>query len=172
MSKYLVLILLILITSCVYYGSGIRTVTGTVTGGSNVKVGVFPSTVIFYPDTFVPAGDPDVVYSDNLYNTDGIFTPVDFVSPSGGAYSIILPEDPSLINNLIAWDDTNNDNIYDMPAEAAYFPVKAINGTDYVIKYFTNIEVTEEITYIVNYGDHYDDNFDAIGADGFNFTFD
>ncbi len=133
--------------------------------------------VISY-DTLTP-GDTDVVFSDNETIT---YTPVVFVSPAAdNTYSLILPEDPATINNLIAWNDLNSDDLYDLGTEAAYFSVKIIGGENCTVKSFSYIEEVQVITYIVNYfyfdSDleiffYLDDNFDVIGAGGFDFYLD
>ncbi len=177
MKIILILFLSILASSCVFYGSGTRTITGEITGGSNVKIGLFPPSDTFSYDVYTP-GDTDKVFDDNTTDT---FTPVTDPQPvSPGAdnsFTITFPVDPSTVKTLLAWNDLNSNDIYDMATEAAYFPVKTIGGTGYVVTGFTYIETVEVITYIVHYTDTsytytYNDNFDAIGASGFNFTFD
>jgi len=170
-----------MLASCVLYGSGIRVVEGTLSGTVpvNAKIGLFPNTDsnTFLYDQF-NNGDPDVIYQNKIGAIVGTFIPVLLVSPaSGNSYSITLPEEPSTIKCLIAWDDINGDDIFDIGTESGYLPVKSINGTSHVVKSFSYIDVTEVITYIVNYSnlsytETHEDNFDAIGADGFNFVFD
>jgi hypothetical protein len=181
MKRFLIIpFLTILLTSCVLYGTGTRTITGTLSGTvpANVKVGVFPPTSVFYYDNFTP-GDPDKIFADG---STVIHNPVLYTIPSANTYTITLPEDPSTISSLISWDDANLNNQFDIATENAYLPVKTISGTDYVVHFFTSIDA-QLITYIVNYSDislyatedfpnQFTDNFDAIGADGFNFIFD
>lgn len=185
MIKYAFLLLIVVFASCVYYGSGIRTVTGTISGTvpANVKIGLFPPDE---PNIFIydeqNATDKDIIDRNNSGATTGSFSPVLFESAAAdGTFSIEFPEDPATIKCLVAWDDLNGDNIFDLGSEDAYLPVKTINGTDYVVHHFTYIEVTEVITYLAVYSNMdpqsvdfdtlYDDNFDAIGAEGYNFNF-
>ena len=191
MRKIIILCLTILLSSCVYYGSGIRTVTGSIGGTvpANLKIGVFAETVTFKYDNFTP-GDPDRVYMDHLDNyfgsgTSVTYTPVVLATlDTATTYTITLPSDPSTIKCLIAWDDVLNDNIFDIENESAYLPVKNIFNVDSVVNFFDYIELAQVITYISNYSaltlytgnyipiSYSTDNFDAIGADGFNFIFD
>jgi hypothetical protein len=146
-------------------------------------VGVFENGVSFEYDNGVPEGEPDVIFRDQLGNEVGdgtapVYSPVVYFSSGlSGSFTLTLPDDPSTIECLIAWEDVNDDNIYDFDTEIAYLPVKAINGESSIINSLTYIEVAEEITYIVNYteissGESHQDNFDAIGSEGFNFVFD
>ncbi|MBI9100507.1 MAG: hypothetical protein JEY91_18660 [Spirochaetaceae bacterium] len=192
MRKYLLPLLTVFLCSCILNGSGIRTLSGTLSGGlltANVKVGVFAPDVTFIYDNLTP-GEPDSIYHDQNLNTTGTFTPIVLATmDSSDSYRITFPEDPATVNCLIAWDDANGNDIYDMdtnpgPGEIAYLPVKTINGIDSVVTHFTSIEVAQEITYIVNYADlslyttidrfpsEFTDNLDVTGAEGFNFIFD
>ena len=95
--------------------AGIKTVTGTVSGGSNVIIGAFSSDYWFTADF---SGEEDVVYREYDADTSGEFTPVASVIPEGGvSYSIYLPGNPEDMGELIAWDDTDDDGIFDLGTE-------------------------------------------------------
>lgn len=189
MRKYLILIIPIILSSCVYYGSGIKTVTGSMSGGlltGTVKVGLFSDNLTFLYDNFTP-GDPDKIYQEKSAGPAGSYTPIIQGTVTSSTYTITFPDDPSIINCLIAWDDVNTDGFFDLDgSEIAYLPVKTINNELSVITNFTYIEEVKLITYIVNHTDidlfstspttifpnKLTDNFDAIGAGGFDFVFD
>lgn len=184
MRKILIIIATTLICSCDWYGSGITTISGSLSGvlqTANVKVGAFSDNLSFLYDQYTP-GDSDVIFTDQAGNEVGdltapVYTPIVIASPGlSGSYSLSLPDDPTTIKCVIAWID-DGDNFYDFDTEKAYLPVKTIDGSSYIITSFSYIEVVEQITYIANYSDQsyittYQDNLDAIGADGFNFVFD
>lgn len=196
MKNIIIILTALILTSCVWVGSGIRTVTGTVsgTGLTNVKVGLFApdNLYVFSHDDFNDANKDVVFKNGNGAESSsevgvGLLSPVQYVSVgTGGAYSMLFPDDPSTVKCLIAWDDTIADNQFDLGTEPAYLPVKDMGGSDFVIHYFSHIEVAEAITYLAVYSamdrtavdydldffDPHQDNFDAIGADGFDFTFD
>lgn len=192
---------MVLLFSCVLTGSGIRTVSGMLDGSSiptTIKIGLFPPGNEYTfeydktEDDSTGSAEKDMIFRNISSNEkDGstgnyIFAPVPgfVVTPESGQYSIIFPEDPTTVKCLIAWDDINGDGQFDLGSEDAFLPVKKINGTFYVIHYFSSIEVVENITYLAVYStmdredpdydlDFYDphqDNFDAIGADGFDFN--
>jgi len=176
------LIIIILLTSCVYYGSGIQIVTGTVTGSpANLKIGLFDPAVFFTYDEYTIGAETDEIFMDNLDQETGTYTPVLLIAPTGTTYSLTLPDDPSTVKCLIAWDDTVNDDIFDIGTENGFLPVKTIDNIEYVVTHFNYLEVAEVITYLsvyrkkdplsIDFDTLYNDNFDAIGADGFNFNF-
>jgi len=188
MRKYLIPLVTIALCSCVYYGSGIKIVTGTLSGAlltSNVKIGLFPEDITFYYDSYTNGADPDKIFEEKNAGPAGSYTPVVLGTfPTSASYTITFPDDPSIINCLVAWDDVNGDNDFDLDgSEMAYLPVKTVNGELSVVTNFGYIEEVQVITYIVNYvdidlyadsdfPDKFTDNFDAIGAGDFNFIFD
>lgn len=182
--------LVLILSSCILLGSGTRIVSGTLTGNvpATVKVGLFApgSATTFIHDSFNNL-DLDIVKAndlgDEIGDAAGPFTPVVVAVPSGGSYTIEFPEDPSTVKCLIAWNDVDGDGLYDFDntAETAYLPVKTIDEVNYAVHHFSSIEEASVVTYLaiysnmdysaVDFGIFYDDNFDAIGADGFNFNF-
>ena len=176
-------LLTVILCSCVLYGSGIRTIPGTLKGTvpANAKVGLFARDVA---NTFIHDSpnntDEDIIYRNLLPgDTTGSFTPIVFVSPSiGDTYTITFPNNPSTVKYLVAWDDLNADNIFDLGTEQAFLPVKTINSVDNVIHHFSYLEIVEVITYIAVYSVNTtndslrNDNFDAFGNSGIDFNFD
>ncbi|MBB6481365.1 hypothetical protein [Spirochaeta isovalerica] len=201
--KYIpVLAVLISLSSCVLTGSGIRDISGKLFGTvpASVKVGFFPPgndyafTYDKTEDDSTGGADKDMVFTNATgHEKDGstgvhVFTPVAglIATPSGGEFSLTLPDDPTTITCLIAWDDANDDDQFDLGSEDAYLPVIELEGKNHVVHHFSYIEVVENITYEAVYStmdrddvyydlDFYEprqDGFDVIGADGFNFYFD
>lgn len=185
MKKYFILLIPVLLSSCVYYGSGIKTVTGTLYGivPATAKVGLFPpddDNTFLYGSTL--GTEKDVIYKNKSDALTGIFTPVHFVTPAGdGTYSITFPDDPSTVKCLVAWDDLNSDNMFDLDLEMAYLPVKTVDSIVNVVHHFSSEEVTEVITYYAVYSKNdpmasasdtlHNENFDAIGSNNFDFNF-
>ncbi len=187
MKKYFIPLSAIVLCSCVLYGSGIKIITGTLSGGlltANIKIGLFAAdddNTFLYGVT--EGTGKDVIYKNESDETTGLFTPVLYVSPAGdNTYTISFPDDPSTVKCLVAWDDGNSDNIFDLATEIAYLPVKTIDSVDYVVHHFSYIELVEVITYYavysnldstaIDFGTLYNDNFDAIDAENFDFNFD
>lgn len=186
MRKYLIMVITVILCSCVFHGSGIKTVTGTLSGvllTGNVKVGLFPKNDAntFIYDQFSTT-EQDMIDQNKELEIVGIFPSVVVVSPAvDNTYSIIFPDDTATVKCLIAWDDLNDDDSFDLELEAAYLPVKTINSVENVVHHFTALDVTEVITYEAVYSSldllatdqsQHSDNFDAIGAGGFDFLFD
>lgn len=186
MKKSFIPLAAIVLCSCILYGSGTKIVSGTLNGTvpSTAKIGLFSAdddNTFLYGST--EGTEKDVIYINTSGDTTGLFTPVLYVSPDGDdTYSITFPDDPSTVKCLVAWDDLNDDDIFDLDTESAYLPVKTIDSINYVVHHFSYIELTEVITYYAvysnidstatDYGTLYNDNFDAIGADNFDFNFD
>lgn len=153
--------------------AGSRTVTGTVTGGSNIVIGAFSSDYRFTADF---SGEEDVVYREFYAGTSGSFTPLVNVTPAGdGTYSITLPADPEDMGELIAWSDSNTDGNFDLGTETGYLPRKSIEGTERTINGFGWIIIGSAKYYLVCYQDDegsQNSGFDIVGTSGFNFTID
>jgi len=172
------LLLTIALISCDSDGGGgsggaadARTVSGIVTGGSNVIVGAFSSEYWFMAQF---SGEEDVV--DNEWgDTTGSFTPLVSVTPEEGSYTIDLPADPEDMGELIAWADSNSNGKFDLGTEAGYFPCKEIEGTVRTIRGFGYITIGSAKYYLVCYDDDegsQNSGFDIVGTGGFNFTID
>jgi len=196
MKKLLIPLVAILFSSCVLTGTGSREVSGSLNAAApaTVKVGLFPPGKE-YTFSFDELNDEYGTEKDEIFKNDlsqekdgsvGTFllAPVTglVTTPSGGEYTITFPEDPSTVKCLIAWNDINGDGLFDLGSEDAFLPVKQIDGQWNAVHYFFYIEVVENVTYLavyslmdseaVGYKTLHQDNFDAIGATGFNFNFD
>jgi hypothetical protein len=186
MKKFILPVCTVILCSCILYGSGIKTLTGTLSGGlltANVKVGLFADGITFLYDNLTP-GDPDKIDREENDGNTGTYTPVVLGTLlTATSYTITFPDDPSTVKSLVAWDDADLDGVFDLDgSEIAYFPVKTINSVNSVITHFTYIDITEVITYqavfhnidplAADFNTLHSDNFDAIGAGDFNFNFD
>ena len=156
-------------------GSSDTTLTGTVTGGTNVVVGVFSKDLSFVDENDNDPGNDDVVASEGFINDTGSFTPLVQSSVGTGSYSLTLPSDPTTAGDLVAWDDANSDGVFDLGTETGYFAVKNIDGNDQIITglgYASGNGVTVYvISYFYNSTAHIID-FTNISTSGFNFTID
>jgi hypothetical protein len=172
---YFALFLALLIpAACAEEGSDpiLRTVTGTVSVLTNVKIGAFSSDYWFLNSY---TGEEDEV--DHEFGVATVsFAPLVIVVPeAGGEYSIDLPADPTDMGELIAWVDTNTDSKFDLGTEPGYFPVKQIGGAGRTITGFSCINLGDTTYYLVSYSDgvvSHNDGFDVVGTGGFNFTID
>ncbi len=167
-------------------GSGtptvIKTISGTVSGGSNVKIGVFydASGTLDFVNSTGPS-DPGTapVVADGLFTTSGSYTPVTVVTPDGsGKYSITLPSNPKQTVFVVTWSDANGDGKFDLGTEGGIFPTKSISGISYAIEGFGYLDTGSGSLeyYLASYwksGDssYHNDALDTIGASGFNFQF-
>jgi len=160
---------IVLFTGCsLLGGGGPKTLTGSITGSTtNVVVGAFSNAYRFYDGL---AGDEDEVASESAGGSS--FTPIAKATITGTTYSIDLPEDVATMGYLIAWVDNNQNGVYDLGnGEAGYFPMKSINGMDYVVS-IGSIFGNYSYSYYdgtSNYIISIDDTNDAAG---FNFTVD
>lgn len=174
--KKLILIIstVLILTACDPEGDAGTEISGTVSSTSNVKIGIFSSDYWFLDD--FSSGEEDVVYEEWDGGTSGSYTPVTMTEPSDdGSYFIAAPGDMAQTGDLIAWIDTNGDNVFDLGTEAGYFPIKNIEGTDYVVSLgYLNFLGTEAI--IVSYTDNdsvsQNTDISILGYSGFNFTLD
>jgi len=194
MKKLLIPFLVVLLSSCVFTGTGIREVSGNLNAAApvTVKVGLF-SPGKDYTFQFDKTNDDQGAEKDEIFRnesgdekngTANLIPPVEglVATPSGGEYTITFPEDPSTVKCLIAWNDVNGDGLFDLGSEDAFLPVKLIDGQWNAVHHFSYIKVVENITYeavyslmdseAVGYDTLHQDSFDAIGATGFNFNFD
>lgn len=189
MKKILYLLIPLLFISCINVGSGIRTLTGSALNNvpANLKIALFSrdDRNTFIHDDY-DNDEKDIVFRTEDGQEAGAFTPVRMatINPDN-SYSILFPEDPSTVKCLIAWNDLDNDDEFDLGTEAAYLPVKTIDSVDFTVHSFSYIEEAAVITYLAIYStmdrdsfrydlDNYpplDDNFDALGAEGYNFNF-
>lgn len=193
MYKLLLLFATLIISSCAFYGTGIQTINGTLTGNvpASVTIALFPSdaqnTFIYDGTNDAYGADKDMIYQNEIGNTAGEFSPVSGTSETvtGTDYSITLPDDPESVKCLVAWEDLDGDGNLDLGIETAYLPYKDIDNSNHVIHWFSYIEVAEEITYIAVHStlERSDVDYDlksydphnsflyAIGDEGYNFNF-
>lgn len=146
----------------------VRTVSGTVSNTTSVKVGAFSS------DYWFTSSSPDDVVAGG--ELAGSYVPLVVVIPGvDGSYSIDLPESPDEMGELIAWIDNDGNGDFDLGTEAGYFARKAINSVERTIVGFGWIIYGGTRYYLVSYDDGEvmnNDGFDIIGNGGFNFYID
>ncbi len=151
-----------------------RNITGTVNiSTTDVVIGTFHDDYWFSSSY---SGDEDVVASEFSTTPPAEFSPLGTALPDGsGFYNLSLPSDPSTLGCVIAWVDSDGDGKFDLGTESGYFPVKTIDGTDYVIDSFGWIDLSSlgyGVYYLVSYGSGNNDGFDIVGNGGFNFSID
>jgi hypothetical protein len=193
MYKIFLLFAIIITSSCAFYGDGVPTITGSITGNVpvSVKVALFPAnsqnTFVYDRTNDSYGADKDMIFKNENGDEAGEFSPVSglIITPSGRDYSIDFPDDPETVKCLVAWEDLDGDDNLDLGTEPAYLPYKDIDGTDHVIHWFSYIEVAEEVTYLaihstldrnevdydLNNYDPHDSFIYAIGDDEYNFNF-
>jgi hypothetical protein len=165
----------------------IKTISGTVTGGTNVKIGIFydaTNAVSFYNTSepeLVDPGTPQVLAYQTLspgFITTGGFAPLSFVTPDlSGNYSLTFPASPKATIYVIAWEDTTSNGDFDLGTENGLFPMKSITGTLRAIEGFGYADLGGgQLYYLADYWNstdsiYHNDGLDIIGATGFNFAF-
>lgn len=154
----LLLGLLLILSSC-DPETGILTVSGTYDVNldlTNPKVGIFPA-----GSNFSASGGNYIDYIDDS------FVPMVVVTPAGdGSYSIDFPADLSSVGHLIVWGDSSDNNIFNLEfEETAYFPIKTVVETDYII---TGWQSVGDLYYAVD-GDSNQIDLSSVGAGGFDF---
>lgn len=124
----LVIVSILLLTSCFLLGGGPRTLTGTINGTTvNVVVAAFSDDYWFLDDNITE----DEVESEFGGATN--ISPLAIGTISGTSFSITLPDDVTTVGDLIAWVDTDLDGIFDIGSEQGYFPRKSVDGVEYVV---------------------------------------
>lgn len=193
MYKLLLSLAALIISSCTFYGTGIQTINGTLTGNvpADVKIALFPpnaqNTFIYDSTNDAYGADKDMIYQNEIGNITGEFSPVSgtFAAITGTEYSITFPDDPSTVKCLVGWEDSDGDGNLDLGTETAYLPYKEIENSKHVIHWFSYIEVAEQISYIavhstlerndidydLNFFDPHKSFLYAIGVDNYNFNF-
>lgn len=100
-------------------GGGSSTLTGTITGGTTVKVGLFSAAEYWFEP--VSGGEPDEV--EDVFGDPEPYTPLVLGTIDAGVYSITLPSPSSYAAYyLVIWDDTNDDDMWSDSTETGYFP--------------------------------------------------
>jgi len=159
------------LTACFLLGgNGVKTITGSIlVSTTNVKVGAFSGDYWF---TDTGAANEDEV-GDEISTAVTSFTPIAMATITGSTYTIDLPDDVTTMGELIAWVDTNDNDIFDFnngAGEAGYFPMRDFDGTSYVVSIGYLFD-----DYAYSYYDGSTNNIATITADvsdGYNFTID
>jgi hypothetical protein len=154
-------------------GLGPNTITGSITGGTDPKVGLFDAaTYWFVVDSL---GEPDVVH-DELDGAPEPYTPTVMGTIDAGTFTITLPAGSSGAQYyLIVWDDANADDMFSMTTETGYFAMKTFAPGTYAVRYLTWFEMMGSGEWAVGYYDgitNYIEGFSIVGRVGYNFTID
>ncbi|MCP4162766.1 MAG: hypothetical protein GY760_22120 [Deltaproteobacteria bacterium] len=129
LKTFIPLVLIVTLSGCLSMISIARNITGNIITGSpgNFKIGFFSNEYLFVPKSGMYMDEID--YESTL-NTAS-YTPIIYGIINGYSYSIDLPNYGEGV--IIAWNDLNKDNVFDIYYEKGYFPIKILNGQKTVI---------------------------------------
>lgn len=134
-------------------------ISGTVTGGTNPMVGLFPKGPGKGEYNFdeEDSGDGDVII-DELNNGTEPCIPIVLGTVNGGNYTLTLPQETTGARfDLIAWNDTNADSRFQLDVESGYLARKEFRkkfehdeGT-FVVREIKCVHVNPDPEYWISY---------------------